>query len=325
LQYLPYVISALVSLLLAWTYLRVAFPNLAGLLPLKFDLRLVVSLLERSFWVYLCSLGNLIYVTTDRLVVQAWFGPEHVPRYQFNYKVCELAVFVIINASFVALPKITEWLATPGPEAKKRVHDSVRRLTQFQALLGCAAAVIYLAINDFFMTHWLGPDMRAPLLWQAAFALNLAVTTSGEAGVEVSTRCGGNGMRVAGLLIATTGLLNLGLSVISAKLGWIAGIGLATVIAQSLLSLGLGWYVCRHLNMRWTPWILRTWLAPVLVVCLAAVGRKVLPFNSLGNVFLLAIGYASLLAAMAWALGINSALIREEWAVIRAILRRRAP
>ncbi|MDB6109534.1 MAG: hypothetical protein JWR69_1284 [Pedosphaera sp.] len=323
LQYFPYVLSALVSLLLAWTYLRISFPNLAALLPLRFDFGLIVSLFEKSFWVYLCSLGNLIYIATDRLVIQAWFGPEQVPRYQYNYKVCELAVFVILNASYVALPKITQWLATPGAEARKRVHDSVRRLTQFQALLGCAAAFVYLAINDFFMAQWLGSDMQAPLLWQAAFALNLAVTTSGEAGIEVSTRCGGNGMRVAGSLVAATGLLNLGLSVLSARLGSIVGIGFATVIAQSLLSLGLGFYVCRHLKLPWVPWVLRTWFAPALAVCLAGAGRKLLPFNSPGNIFILVVGYTATLGAFAWLLGITPALIHEEWMKLRALFRRK--
>jgi O-antigen/teichoic acid export membrane protein len=107
-QYLPYVCAAFISLLFAWTYLRLAFPSMAKVLPLQFDFGTAAALLEKSFWLYLAGLGTAIYINTDRLVVGAWFGSAQVPVYNYNYKICELAVVVILTASFVSLPKITQ-------------------------------------------------------------------------------------------------------------------------------------------------------------------------------------------------------------------------
>ncbi len=320
-QYLPYVCGSLVSLLLGWIYLRVSFPALAQLLPLKLDFKLTVSLLEKSIWLYLSSLGSVIYTATDQLVIQARFGAAQVPVYYYNYRACELARFVILTASFVLIPKITQWMAAPGPEARERVTTSFRRLNQFQTLLGCGAALGYLAVNDFFMTQWLGrADMRAPLLWQAAFALNLAVTTGGDAGIQLAFRCGDRGIRLAGAMVGLTGLLNLGLSILSAKLGYIPGIALATVLAQSILSIASGWYVCRYLGVAWVPWLLRSWLLPLAAVSLAAAGRIYIPFDSAGHVLLLAGGYAALVMVVAFSLGINATVIREELALFRSFL-----
>ncbi|MDB6109317.1 MAG: hypothetical protein JWR69_1067, partial [Pedosphaera sp.] len=98
----------------------------------------------------------------------------------------------------------------------------------------------------------------------------------------------------------------------------------ATGIAQSILSLGLGFYVCRHLKIAWLPWALRSWLVPVVAVCAATFGRMFLPFESASNVLLLVGGYAALLLVIAWLVGVRPALIREEWAMVRSFLRRKA-
>jgi O-antigen/teichoic acid export membrane protein len=323
-QFLPYAVAYFAYLLLAWTYLRVAFPSLATVFPLRFDFRFATALLEQSFWLYLSSLGNLVYVATDNLVIQAWFGPAQIPIYRYNYKVCELAVFVICAASFVSLPKITQWLADPAPDAPQRVRAAAVRLNQFQTVAGCVAALGYLAVNNVFMPIWLGRSMPmlAPLSWQLAFALNLAVTTSGDASIQLATRCGRSGFRVAGTLIGLTALLNVALSILSAKLGHIVGIALATCAAQSALSLGAALYVCRCLDLPKLPWLLKTWLLPVLAVSIAGAARWFLPFHSVSNVLIVAALYLALALAIAAALGVRPALIREELHLLRSFLRR---
>jgi hypothetical protein len=155
----------------------------------------------------------------------------------------------------------------------------------------------------------------------------MAVTASGDAGLQLATRAGKNGLRVAGTLIALTGLVNVALSIVAMKLGALWGIAMATVLAQSLLTLGAGYYTCRHLQIRWVPWLLKGWLLPFAGVALAAWLRRELPFYSaqhalvLPNVLLLLAAYAVGWLAAAWSLGINGAFIRQELAMVRTFFR----
>jgi O-antigen/teichoic acid export membrane protein len=330
-QFLPSVATAAAGLWLFRFYISKSHPALARLLPLKFHWRIAAALFESSFWVYLCGLGNAIYRSTDNLVINAGFEPETVTGYNLNYKFCDLAVFLALTASFVSLPKITQWMASAEPRDQERVRLEMRRLNQFQTLLGCGLALAYLAGNDLFMRIWMfhsaNPVPPAALGLQTAFALNMAVTASGDAGLQLSTRAGKNGLRFAGMLIALTGLLNVALSIVAMKLGALWGVAMATVLAQSLLSLGASYYTCRHLQIRWAPWLLKGWLLPFAGIALAAWLRRELPFYSadhillLPNVLLLAAAYAAAWLAAAWGLGINAAFIRQELAMVRSFFR----
>src|SRR5208282_1717949 len=131
------------------------------------------------------------------------------------------------------------------------------------------------------------PVPPAALGLQTAFALNMAITASGDAGIQLSMRSGKNGLRFAGLLIGLTGLLNVALSIVAMENGSLWGIAMATVLAQSLLSVGAGFYTCRHLQISWLPWLLKGWLLPFGGILLAAGLRSELPFYSAQHVLLL--------------------------------------
>jgi O-antigen/teichoic acid export membrane protein len=330
-QFLPAVVSAAAGLWLYRFYISQSHPALAGLLPLKFDFRTAAALFESSFWVYLCGLGNAIYRATDSVVINAGFQPETITGYILNYKFCDLAVFLALTASFVSLPKITQWLASADPRDQERVRLEMRKLNQFQTLLGCGLALAYLAGNDLFMKVWMyhsaNPVPPAAPALEAAFALNMAITASGDAGIQLPTRSGKNGLRVAGMLIGLTGLLNVALSIVAMKMGSLVGIAMATVLAQSLLSIGAGYYTCRKLQISWAPWLLKGWLLPSVGILLAAWLRRELPFYSASNalllphVLLLAAAYVAAWLAAAWGLGINAAFIRQELAMLRTFFR----
>jgi O-antigen/teichoic acid export membrane protein len=326
-QFLPSIGTAAAGLWLYRFYISKSHPALAGLLPLKFDGPIAVALFESSFWVYLCSLGNAIYQRTDGLVINAGFPAGTLPVYVYNYKFCDLVVFLALTASFVSLPKITQWMASTNPQDQERVRLEMRRLNQFQTLLGCGLGLAYLAGNNLFMKVWWHnsphPVPPAALALQTAFALNMAITASGDAGIQLSMRSGKNGMRFAGLLIGVTGLLNVALSLVARERGSLLGIAMATVLAQSLLSVGAGFYTCRHLQVGWVPWLLKGWLLPCAGILGAAWLRLELPFYSaqhvllLQNILLLAAAYLAAWLAAAWSLGINAAFIRRELAFVR--------
>ena len=320
-QYLPYVVAAAIRLGMTRFYVRMSHPPLAKIFPLNFDWPLTVTLFESSFWIYLCSLGNLIYRGTDNLVITAGFAPGTLLGYYANYRFCDLTVFIVLTASFVTLPKITQWMASTDPRDQQRVRVEMRKLNQFQTLLGCGAALAYLALNDFFMRgvffHSKEPVAPAALPLQLAFALNMAVTASGDAGIQLALRSGKNGLRVAGTVIGLTGLLNLGLSLVAMKLQSLWGVAMATVVAQSILSLIASCYVCRHLQIKWLPWALKGWLAPLAGICFAGWLRLQWPMDSLAHVALLVGSYAGMLIVAAWGLGVNAAFIREELQIVR--------
>ena len=325
-QYLPYLMSAAVKLFLMRTYVRISHPALSRMLPLTFDRALMGSLLEGSFWVYLCVLGNSIYRNTDALVINAGFPAGTLPGYTYNYKFCEIMVFVVSTASFVILPKMTQWMASPDPKDHERVRVEMRRLNQFQTLLGCGASLAYLAGNDIFMKVWwlhkANPILPAALPLQLAFALNLAVTASGDAGLQLAFRAGSRGLRFVGGTVALTGLLNVALSIVAMKMGSLQGIALATVVAQSLAMLASSYYISRYLKMAWLPWAFKGCFLPLLGISFAGWLRMQWPLDTWPHIFMLVGAYAGMLLAAAWGLGVNAALIREELKVVEKFFGR---
>ena len=324
LQYLPYVLTGGLSMLLIWWFVRVSHPNLAGILPLRFRWNEWRQFAGQSFWMYLWGLGCAVYTSIDRVAINAGFGASLVPAYHNNYKVCELALFAISAASFAAMPKITRWLAAAGAERARGVEE-VLRLNRVQILLSCTAALVYLAVNDKFIRIWFAGvgDFRVPLSWQYAFALSLAITGASDAAVQVSPRCCDRGLRVSGLAVGVTALLKVALTYLAMKAGSILGIALATVAAQSFLLLSMSRFVCRELNLPWGPWFLRTWLLPVGIVSLAYAARSAWSWNNLPQAVLMLGFNALLLVVVSWGSGIKAALIREELKIVTAIFPKR--
>ena len=325
-QYLPYVIAAIAGIFLSWFYVRISNPSLSRLLPVKIDWPTATSLLTASFWLYLCSLGNAIYRTTDGLVINAGFEAGTLPGYTYNYKFCEIAVFLVLTASFVSLPKITQWMSSGSDSDQQRARVEIQRLNQFQTLLGCGAALAYLAGNNLFMKLWWlhkeHPILPAALPLQLAFALNLAVTASGDAAIQTSLRTNDKGLRATGAAIGITGLINVVLSLVAMTQGSLVGIALATVLAQSLLNLGASYFLTRHLRTPWLPWVLKGWLLPMAVVAGAGWLRMNWPADSLLPFLEIAGIYAVLFVALALALGINASFIRAEWEILRGFLKK---
>lgn len=322
LQMTPYLGVAVIMFLLIKAMVGWVNPSLGNLLPMHFQWNECKFLLSSSAWAYLCSLGNLIYTSTDQLVIKAGFASEILPRYRYNYRLCELALQLVTTASLVSMPKITQWMASNLAGERERAVAEIRRLSQFQVVLGCAAALGYLAINDVFVRIWLGSHYQAPLGWGIAFALNLAITAGGDCCIQVAGRCGANGIRTAGIAIGCTGLINLFLSIVSMKLGSITGIPVATVIAQSLLSLILGGYICNQLRMARLQWFSKSWAMPLLIIGIAALVKYWLPPNSVAAFGALAAFYLCLLFVAAWLAGVNLEMIRSELATFRSMAKR---
>jgi O-antigen/teichoic acid export membrane protein len=322
-QYLPYVASALLVHLTGWIWIRLSHPTLATLLPLGLDWRQFASMVGKSFWVYLYCLSSGVYVAVSGLLIPPAFGPEALTVYRFNNRLCELAMFVITSASLASLPKITQWFASANPESRERATREAKRLNKFQTLLGCSAALVYLALNDLFIRYWLGKGIQADFSLQCAFALNLAVTAAGLVGFDLAARCCEHGLRVGGIAVAFTALLNLGLSLLAMKQRSLLGMALATVISQSAVTLALGWFTSRQTALSWWQLSMRNWLLAVAAVGVGVAVRAYFPVHSVGSGLLA--GGASLLTilAVAFLVGIRVSDIQEEARIFSGLLRKK--
>jgi O-antigen/teichoic acid export membrane protein len=320
-QYSPYTFTAAIAAIWAWLMVRWSHPWLGNLRPLKCNFNLWKTLAGMSGWLYLSTLGNVIYTTTDRLVINAHFDPGILlPRYRFNGKICDLALTLIISASFVSLPKLTQWLASPAEADQRRLRVEASRLNTFQIVLVCGIALGYLALNDLFIRLWQGADYNAPLAWQVAFAANLAVTAGGEVGIQMCFR-NDRDLKTAGLMFVGTGLLNLGLSILAVKFESVTGVAVATVVAQSILSLTLNWLVCRRLGYSPFGWLGRSWLLPLGLVLAGAALKMWLPHPSLSNIGALFGLYALLFFFTCILAGVNKEMIYAEIKVLRSALK----
>jgi O-antigen/teichoic acid export membrane protein len=319
-QNLAYVGVALANLVSVWLMLRAAHPWLAEIRPLKINLALWRDLASASGWMYLYMLGGMIFLWTDRLLVNAGFGSAAVTPYQLNYKPCEIILQLVLAAGFVSLPKFNQWIASGKGELLHRARSEGQRLNLIQSLAGTSAALGYLAFNYLFIQIWVGPANHAAASLQWAFALTMAVTAGSDAGVQIIGICGKKGLRTAGLAIGGFALLNFGLSFLAMRMGYMVGIAWATVIAQSLLSLTLAWHTCRHLEISYARWAFRAWALPVLVV-LAGVGLQQLIGCQTGTrAGLLALALLPLVVLHAWAGGLNWQMLRDELAIFRRFL-----
>ena len=322
-QFSSYLLGSLFSLIVSWWYLKRVQPAMGKLLPLQWNPRTTQELLTQSGWMYLAGLGAFVYTTVDRLLINAGFWPALVSVYQVNNKLCELALFVLSNLAFAALPKITLWLSSSLPEDRERVRREARRLNCAQTFVGLSAAFAYLMINDRFIDLWLGPEMQAPLQLQIAFAASLAVTAGSDVGFQFSIRTGGRGLPFAGGLIGITALLNLALSFLAMKMGSFVGIACATVLAQSIMSLVASRYLCNHLSLPWLRWAIQSWGVPISCLFLASIARLFWPMKDAVDVAGLGLLYSALLASAAWCLGITPAALKHEAEIWITMLRRR--
>jgi hypothetical protein len=325
LQHIAYVLATLGTVGMTWALVRLSHPALARWRPLAWERHQFMNLAKQSFWVYLYCLGSGVYLATARLVINARFGAEVIPTYQYNSKLCDLALFIIGSATLVSMPKVTQWLHSPEEALRQSGRRESRRLNQFQTFLGCAAALAYLAANDVFMRFWLGPGFEAPPLWEAAFAANMAVTAAGLVGYELCARLSDQSLRFGGITVGVTALINLGLSLLGAQVGSIFLIAMAGAVSNTVLVLATGWKTCRCLEISWWQLVLKPWLLATGVVTLGTVVRFVLPLEAPWRLAGMGLFALAVLGGVAAALGIRLADLKNEARILRGLFTGGSP
>jgi hypothetical protein len=122
-------------------------------------------------------------------------------------------------------------------------------------------------------------------------------------------------------MVATGGVINLLLSILSAQAGFILGIAGATVVAQLFFGVTTGCFTARQLGLSQTVWVLRTTALPVAVMLLGFLLRIYLKPETLSAGVFLAGGFILLLIVVAFCLGIDRKMVSEEWQILRSMVR----
>lgn len=227
--------------------LRHSHPVFAQPLPLRFERREARELGRTSFWFYLFGLFTLIYSATDRLIINAAFGPASVSVFHLNNRLPELALSIVTTVAFVGVPKMTRLLLSPDPGDVERGVVFARRLAQAQSFLAMGGVFAYLLGNDLFVRWIFGPSVLAPLGLQFALGAAVLLVANGDIYAALATKLSHAGLRLAALTLLGTALLNLALSILSAKyLRWMEGVAWATFAAHFLMFFVL----TRHVRQR---------------------------------------------------------------------------
>lgn len=322
LQLVPYAGAAVLAMLLPWVFTRISDPTLSELQFGRLSWRNARRLFSQSLWVYLWSFGFVVYMTTDRLVINRFFGPEVAANYYVNYKPAELAVFLLITLTFVTVTKVVQWHCSPEGRDRITAAEAALKLQRISAFLGIAAGLIYLALNDLFVRLWLGPDHTVPLVLQGLFAANLAVTVSGDPGTRVAGQISAYGTKFAGVMVVFTALINLVLSILSARMGVISGVAAATLAAQAFFGATTGYFVARELSVSPNQWIFRSTILPLLML---GAGYLLRAHVATYTALTAGVGTAVLgafLLANALFLGVDRKLLKEEWSIVTSMMKR---
>jgi len=317
LQMLPSVVLAAGCLFLYRQMVHVSHPYLGGPLPLRLVPAYAKTLLQSSFWAYLFTVSYSIYTATDRLMVNAGFGASQVTPYLLNYKLCDMALMLIIGIGFVGLPKIVTNILSPEPERKKMGRAGAEKLRKIQTFLGCAAGIVYLTVNNVFVYWWFGPHVVVPLSLQLAFAFTLLLVVSSETAIQFWGRLSETGLRNAAVTAILSSLVNLGLSYVAMSVGWIAGIAWATWLARAFLA----WFairaVCAEFQISNFHWLSNVFLIPTIGLLASFFFIDWLMPHTAIQWFLLAGGNLVILLLCFFLCGLRPSLFREE---IRAFL-----
>jgi O-antigen/teichoic acid export membrane protein len=229
---------------LAWMIYRHSHGVFAERLRHSPERRDWYELAGNSVWSYLFSLAALVYISIDRLLINAYFGAPKVTMYHLNGKLCELAGTLTITASGVAMPLLIQRILRP--ETRAAGERDALKLARLQSFLSLGCALVYLWINDAFIARFFGGN-PAPLALEGAFAMSLVLTANLDVFLQLSGRLDDRGLRYASLGITASAIGNAALSFgAAAWLGWLPGVVWATCTVQAALLLVMAAYVRRR-------------------------------------------------------------------------------
>jgi O-antigen/teichoic acid export membrane protein len=321
LQMVPSVVLAAGCLLLYRQMMRASHVDLAGPFPLQLEPACVKALLQSSFWAYLFSISFCIYTATDRLMVNAGFGASRVTPYVLNFRLCDVALMLIIGVAFVAMPGVVARILNPDERQKIEGRIAAEKIRKIQTFLGCVASIFYLTVNDVFVRWWFGANTAVPLNLQAAFAFTLLLTAASDNAIQLWGRLSESGLRNGSIAAILSALVNLGLSYAAMSVGWIAGIAWATWVARAFFALFAIRAVCTEFQIPSRRWLVSVFIAPTIMLAASFFLIKWISPHMASQWLVLAGSNLVLIGLSFFLCGLRPSLFREELAALQSLIR----
>ncbi|MBI4519857.1 MAG: oligosaccharide flippase family protein [Gemmatimonadetes bacterium] len=227
-----WIASQVLSAALAWRRLRARFP---GAVPARLPPLTRAAVREqfgRGVWVSVSQVAQALLNGTDLLVIGTLLGPEAVVPYACTGKLVMLLGNQPQLFMQMALPALSELRAT-APRA--RLFDVSTSMTQVMLIGSGAVAAVVLAVNEPFVTWWVGASRyggtRLTLLFTLGMLLRHLSTTAGY-----TLFCFGYERRLALTAIAE-GLVGLGAMLVLVPIVGVPGAAIGLVTATAVVSL----------------------------------------------------------------------------------------
>jgi O-antigen/teichoic acid export membrane protein len=240
------------------------------------------------------SLGALLLLQTDKIIIATVLGPGAIPQYEAVTKIAfSLMAFslLIVNTTTPFLSKAHA--AGDAPQVRTILLRNVRVSTATLALFGSFVAVFGKEVIDI----WLGPGnfVGFPVLWTLLVMILLEVHHSALAAGTMATG------RLDFVWIAiAAGVLNISIALVLIRPLGLWGVALGAMIAQMLTN---NWYApvltLRHFSLSGSTYV-RSVIAPVLLMLFACLASNGLvgylsdgksTFLSLATAFFLAMAF----------------------------------
>jgi membrane protein EpsK len=308
-------VAALVAMCFGWGWSIRLWRRLTPSLCISishFSREALKSLISTGGWISINTIGAILYVSIDLLVVNRMFGPDAGGRYAAVLQWSSL--LRMIAAIIVGLfgPTMLYYYARHDIDGLIRYG---RQAVKFMGLLMALPIGLICGLSTPLLQTWLGPKF-VDLNWlMSLMTIHLAVTiaTYPLFGIQAATNC----VRAPAIVTIVLGAVNLALAIfLAGPMGWglygVAAAGAIALTAKNLIFTPL--YAAHILHRRLDAFLWE--ILPISFVTLgtAAMGRLVATMWDVSGWFhLMAVGAA--ISIVYAAVGYWIILDREERAL----------
>jgi membrane protein EpsK len=251
------VIEFIPIVVLVWMAQRSGVVDSAIPRPRFGDPALRRQLFQYGGFAILSQIANILYVSTDNLMIGRIYGTAAVTRYSLGTRWSPLILGFLVSAISSLTPLFTQ-LEAKGESDRSR--NAMIRLVSVTAALAMPFCLVPCVVGDLFLTHWVGPEYRG----SAAYLIAMLAPSVLEASLSpvwmLMVARGRIGAIAAGDIVVAIG--NVGVSLLLAlvfHLG-LLGFALGNTIALLVRSLLLRPLVGRR-DPGFPP--IRQFLAPI--------------------------------------------------------------
>ena len=218
----------------SWHRLRTRFPTVLPRALPKLRWPMARTRLTHGFWISLTQIAQVLLNGTDILIIGKLFGPAAVVPFVCTGKIIAVLANQPQMLMAVAGPALSQMRVG---ESRERVSEVCIALGQMVLLLSGAVVCVVLAVNQGFVTRWIGAAQYGGF-WLTALILVSMLLRHWNLTVAYSLLCFGHERR-----LCVTALLD-GLVSVSAVIGfvWLYGLigaPLGIIVGSCFVSLPL--------------------------------------------------------------------------------------